>query len=312
MQRRVIAIVFDGFLLLDLAGPLGAFELAGYYVEHGYAVELVSVSGGIIRSSVGVTVETMPFSRGLPVDLLLVPGGPGTGNAAADEALLYLIHQVSSEALRTAGVCSGALVLAAAGILSGKRATTHWEAVGTMQQNYPEIMVDSESIFVEDGNIWTSAGITTGIDLALALIEKDHGFAVAQRVAQGLVVYHRRPGGQRQFSVALELQGPDGRFGPLLEWARERLHERIDVDRLADQCALSPRQFSRTFSKATGLSPAKAIEKLRVDYARSEVMAGQESLELVARRYGFGSAARMRRSFIRVLGHSPQSLRGKN
>lgn len=311
MQKRVVAVIFDGFLLLDLAGPLGVLEVAGYHVQDGYAIELISVSGGAVRSSAGVIVETVPFAAGLPVDLMVVPGGPGTGEAAADESVLALIREVSSHARRSASVCSGAFLLAAAGLLQGRRATTHWGAAETLQRDYPQVTVDSDCIFIEDGNVWTSAGITAGIDLTLALIEKDHGFAIAQQVAQGLVVYHRRPGGQRQFSAALELQGPDGRFGELLDWARERLHERLDVERLAERYGLSPRQFSRAFTGATGLSPGKAIEKIRVDHAHSDVLAGQESLEVVARRYGFGSAARMRRSFIRTLGHPPQSMRRK-
>ncbi len=311
MARRVVAVVFDGFLLLDLAGPVGALEVAGHHVEDGYAIELTSVSGGIVRSSVGVRVETLPFVAGVPVDLLIVPGGPGIMEAAAAASVLALIREVSAHARRSASVCAGAFLLAAAGMLNGKRATTHWGAAETLQRDYPQVTVDSECIFVEDDNVWTSAGITAGIDLALALIERDHGFAVAQQVAQSLVVYHRRPGGQRQFSAALALQGPDGRFGQLLDWARERLHEPLDVDRLAAQCRLSPRQFSRAFAGATGLSPAMAIEKIRVDHARSDVLAGQESLEMVARRYGFGTAARMRRSFIRILGQPPQSMRRK-
>jgi transcriptional regulator GlxA family with amidase domain len=311
MERRVVAVVFDGFLLLDLAGPLGALEVAGHYATDGYAIELISVSGGTIQSSAGVRVETIPFEAGLPVDLMIVPGGPGTGEAAATESVLALIREVSAHARRSASVCSGAFLLAAAGILQGKRATTHWGAAGILRRDYPQVTVDSDCIFIEDGNVWTSAGITAGIDLALALIERDHGFAIAQQVAQGLVVYHRRPGGQRQFSAALELQGPDGRFGELLDWARERLHERLDVERLAERYGLSPRQFSRAFAGATGLSPGKAIEKLRVHHARSAVVTGQESLEVVARRSGFGSAARMRRSFIRILGNPPQSMRRK-
>jgi transcriptional regulator GlxA family with amidase domain len=309
MGRRVVVVVFDGLLLLDVAGPIGALEVAGYYVEDGYAIELTSANGGMVRSSAGVTVETMPFVAGLAVDLMIVPGGPGSTAAAAAEPVLALIREVSSQSRRSASVCSGAFLLAAAGILKGKRATTHWGGVGVLRRDYPEVTVDSDSIFIEDGNVWTSAGITTGIDLALAWVERDHGFAVAQQVAQGLVVYHRRPGGQHQFSAALELQGPDGRFGPLLDWARERLHERLNVERLAGRCGLSPRHFSRAFATATGLSPGKAIEKIRVDRARSDVLAGQESLEIVARRCGFGTATRMRRSFIRILGQPPQSLR---
>lgn len=311
MKRRVVAVVFDGFMLLDLAGPLGALEVAGHYAEPGYALELVSVNGGIVRSSSGIHVETKLFEAEPSIDLMIVPGGFGTETGVTDEPLLALIRQVSALARRSTSVCSGAFLLAAAGLLNGKRATTHWGGAAKLRQDYPAIAVDSDCIFIEDGSVWTSAGITAGIDLALALIERDQGFEVAQRVAQGLVVYHRRRGGQRQFSAALELQSADGRFGELLDWARERLHERLEVDRLAAQCGISPRHFSRAFAAATGLPPAKAIEKIRVDQARSDVVAGQESLEILSRRYGFGSAARMRRSFIRVLGQPPQSLRRK-
>jgi transcriptional regulator GlxA family with amidase domain len=309
MPRRVVAIAYEGFLLLDLAGPLGALEVASYHAPDGYAVELTSVHGGIVHSSAGIGIATVSFTAGVPVDLLIVPGGLGSMEAATDESVLTLIRDVASHARRTASVCSGAFLLAAAGMLDGKKATTHWGGVTKLQRDYPRVAVDGDSIFIEDGNVWTSAGITAGIDLALALIERDHGFAVAQQVAQGLVVYHRRPGGQRQFSAALQLQGPDGRFGALLDWARERLQERLDVERLADQCSLSPRHFSRAFAAATGLSPGRAIEKLRVDHARPDVLRAEESLETVARRYGFGSAARMRRSFVRILGYAPQFLR---
>jgi transcriptional regulator GlxA family with amidase domain len=309
MPRRVVAVVFDGFLLLDLAGPLGAFEVAGAYVEDGYAVELVSVSGGSVRSSGGVTVESRTFEAGEPVDLMIVPGGAGSVRASLDSSLLALVRQLDTLARRSASVCSGAFILAAAGVLKGKRATTHWDAAAKLRRDHPNLKVDSDCIYIEDGKVWTSAGITAGIDMALALIERDLGFAVARRVAQGLVVAHRRAGGQRQFSAALELQGPDGRFGALLEWVRERTHERLDVDRLADFCALSPRHFSRAFTAATGMPPGQAIEQLRVDTARPDVLTGQEALEVIARRHGFVSAARMRRSFIRVLGQTPQALR---
>ena len=309
MTKRVVAIAYDGFLLLDLAGPLGALEVANAFVEQGYAAELVSIRGGTVRSSAGIAVETGKFLRGAPVDLMIVPGGNGTMEAAGNAPLLALVREIGAEALRCASVCSGAFILAAAGLLNGRRATTHWGAATVLQRDYPQVAVDADCIFIEDGNVWTSAGITAGIDLALALIEKDHGFATAQQTAQGLVVYHRRPGGQHQFSAALELQGPDGRFGRLIDWARERLQERLDVERLAEQCGLSPRQFSRAFTRATGFPPGKAVEKLRVDGARSDVTTGEEGLETIARRYGFGTASRMRRSFIRQIGQPPQSLR---
>lgn len=309
MAKRVVAVVFDAFLLLDLAGPLGAFEVANAYVEDGYQIELVSLTGGAVRSSSGITVETFKFVPGVPVDLVIVPGGDGTMEACANAPLLALVRDISTRGRRCASVCSGAFILAAAGLLNGKRATTHWGGAALLQQDYPQVAVDADCIYIEDGSIWTSAGITAGIDLALAMIEKDHGFAIAQQTAQGLVVYHRRPGGQHQFSAALELQGPDSRFGELLDWARERLHERLPVERLAEQCGLSPRHFSRAFVHATGMPPGKAVEKPRVDKARPAVMAGQHSLEIIARRHGFGTAAQMRRSFIRHTGQPPQSLR---
>lgn len=309
MTRRVVALAFDGFLLLDLAGPLGVLETAGYYAAESYAIELVSLGGGVVRASSGIRVETAPFRAGAGVDLLIVPGGEATMEAAAAEPVVDLIRRIAAEARRTASVCSGALLLAAAGLLDGKRATTHWGAAATLRRKHPAVTVDSDCIFVEDGATWTSAGVTAGIDLALALVERDHGFAVARQVAQGMVVHHRRQGGQLQHSAVLDLQGPDGRFGPLLDWAREHLHEPLGIERLADRCGLSPRHFSRAFTAATGVPPARAIEKLRVDRARSEVAAGQIGLEVVARRHGFGSALRMRRAFVRILGQPPQALR---
>lgn len=309
MTRRVVAVLFDGFLLLDLAGPFGALEIAGHYGNPRYTLEVTSVDGRIIRSSSGVPIETKPFIPDGGVDTLLIPGGFGTETGVDDQRLLSLIRDVSVQARRSASVCSGSFLLAAAGLLDGKRATTHWGGVAKLRRDFPRVRVDGDCIFTVDGNVWTSAGITAGIDLALALIEADHGFGIAQKVAQGLVVYHRRPGGQRQFSAALELQGPSGRFGALLDWVREHVDERLSVDRLAAEYGLSPRHFSRAFADATGISPGKAIERLRVDHARSDVVAGEENLEIVARRYGFRTAAQMRRSFTRVLGQPPQALR---
>lgn len=309
MTRRVVALAFDGFLLLDLAGPLGVLETAGHYAADGYAIELVSPLGGIVRASSGIGVDTAPFREGVGIDLLIVPGGEATMEAAGAGPVVDLVRHIAAEARRTASVCSGALLLAAAGLLDGKRVTTHWGAAATLRRNHLAVTVDSDCIFLEDGSIWTSAGVTAGIDLALALVERDHGFAVARQVAQGMVIHHRRQGGQLQHSAALELQGPDGRFGPLLDWVRERLHEPLGIERLAHHCSLSPRHFSRAFTAATGLPPAQAIEKLRVDRARSDVAAGQIGLETVARRHGFGSALRMRRAFLRILGQPPQALR---
>ena len=309
LPKRIVVVVYEDFLLLDLAGPIGAFELVKNFAEYSYQIELCSVKGGPVHSSSGVVIETAPFHFDDPIDLLLVPGGPSAANAARDPELIAKVRQLAKRAVQTASVCTGSFLLAEAGLLSGKRVTTHWGAHDRLSDAYPDVLVDSGCIYMKDGNIWTSGGISAGIDMALALIEQDHGFSVSQQVARSLVVYHRRPGGQSQDSPLLEMHKPSGRFGGLLEWARARLHENLSVDRLADHIGLSSRQFSRAFLAETGVSPAKAIERIRVDSARAAVVMGREGLEVIARRYGFGNAVRMRRAFVRVLGNEPQSER---
>jgi transcriptional regulator GlxA family with amidase domain len=194
-------------------------------------------------------------------------------------------------------------------LLDGRRATTHWGRAAEFARAYPQIRVEPDRIFVRDGNIWTSAGITAGIDLALALVADDLGEAVAKRAAQQLVVHHRRPGGQSQFSALLDLGRPDGRFGGLLAWARERLDEPLPVERLADRAAMSPRNFARAFTAETGATPAKAIERLRLEAARVHVENGSEPIDRVASASGFRDPERMRRAFIRAFGQPPQALR---
>jgi transcriptional regulator GlxA family with amidase domain len=206
-------------------------------------------------------------------------------------------------------VCTGAYLLAAAGLLDGRRATTHWRYAAELARQYPATRVEPDRIFVRDGNVWTSAGITAGIDLALALIAEDLGEAVAKRTAQRLVVYHRRPGGQSQFSALLELGRPDGRFGGLLGWTREHLGEVLPVERLAERAAMSPRHFARAFAAETGMTPAKAIEHLRLEAARSQVEEGCDAIDRVAEMTGFRDPERMRRAFIRAFGQPPQALR---
>jgi transcriptional regulator GlxA family with amidase domain len=223
--------------------------------------------------------------------------------------MLALIRQAAASARRIASVCTGAFLLAAAGLLDGRRVTTHWRRAAALARLYPGIRVEPDRIFVRDGNIWTSAGITAGIDLALALIADDLGEAAAKHTAQQLVVYHRRPGGQSQFSALLELEQPEGRFGALLGWARERLHETMPVERLAERAAMSPRHFARAFTAETGVTPAKAIEHLRLEAARARVEGGPEPIDQIAAQTGFGDPERMRRAFIRAFGQPPQSLR---
>jgi len=314
MTRTVAVVIFPEFQLLDAAGPITAFELAGREITElpgretaapPYRIRVVAPSAGPVASSSGVmlTAEILPPPAG--IDTLLVVGGLGTRNSEADPVLLAWLREAAGAARRVASVCTGAFVLAAAGLLDGKSGTTHWRYAASLARQYPAIRVEPDRIFVRDGKLWTSAGITAGIDLALALIADDLGEAVAKSTAQRLVVYHRRPGGQSQFSALLRLDAPGGRFGPLLGWARERLGEALPVERLA----MSPRNFARAFVAETGMTPAKAIEHLRLGAARAHVEEGAEPIDRVAEATGFGDPERMRRAFIRAFGQPPQALR---
>lgn len=308
-SRRVVLLVYDGFLLLDLSGPLGVLEIAGYTTGADYRFELVAAQPGLVRSSCGVAVEAGRFEASRDIDLLIVPGGPNARQAAGNPQLTKLLRQASSQAVRTASVGSGAFLLGAAGLLDGRRATTHKGEAAELARRFPRAVVEPSSIFTEDRGVWTSGGITSGVDLALALIERDHGFAVAKKVADGILVYYRRSGGQSQTSVPLALQEADERFEPLLEWVRQNLDASLDVETLAARCGLSVRHFTRAFTASTGMSPAKAVEKLRLERARSEIALGQTGLETIARRAGFGNAVRMRRAFNRAYGRSPRASR---
>jgi transcriptional regulator GlxA family with amidase domain len=244
-----------------------------------------------------------------PLDTLIVAGGWGISEASGCTETLAYIRAAATRARRIASVCSGAFVLASAGLLDGRRATTHWSRAAELARAYPQVRVEPDRIFIHDGTIWTSAGITAGIDLALALIAEDVGEPVAKRAAQQLVVYYRRPGGQSQFSALLDADRPDSRFSPVLAWAREHLDEPLPVERLADRAAMSPRHFTRTFVSETGMTPAKAVERLRLEIARERIEGSSEPIEHVAARTGFRDPERMRRAFIRAFGQPPQALR---
>jgi transcriptional regulator GlxA family with amidase domain len=200
-------------------------------------------------------------------------------------------------------------MLAETGLLDGKRATTHWQRTRQFLATYPQVKLEPDQIFVRDGNIWSSAGITAGIDLALAMVAEDHGDEIVEKTARQLVLYHRRSGGQSQFSSLLELKAPTGRFGPLLTWARENLDARLTVENLAERAGMSSRHFTRAFIAETGSTPSKAIERLRIEVARQRVQSSSEAIARVAEVTGFGDPERMRRAFIRAFGQPPQSLR---
>ncbi|MBH9576212.1 GlxA family transcriptional regulator [Inhella proteolytica] len=302
--HRICLLIYPGFQLLDAAGPLSAFEYAGRC----YALRVVARQPGLVPSSAGPAWQAEALPRPSQVDTLLVAGGNGVDAALQDAGLRAWARRVAARGARVASVCSGSLLLAAAGLLDGRRATTHWLRAEQLQREYPTVQVEADSLYVQDGSIWTSAGISAGIDLALALIAADLGEEPARRVARALVVYFRRPGGQSQFSELGRLQGP--RFEALLAWARQRLHEPLPVERLAAQACMSPRHFARAFVQETGLTPAKAVERLRVEAARAALESGTAAqLQTLARDCGLGDSERMKRSFQRVLGVAPAQLR---
>lgn len=308
MRRRIGVLIFPDFQILDAAGPIAAFEIAGRYVPGAYEIALMAVTPGAVASTSGVSMNAGPLeAEGL--DTVMVVGGEGTRPAALCEQTLAWLRPASVQARRTTSVCSGAYVLAQSGLLDGKRATTHWERSKDFARRYPQVRLEPDRIFVRDGQVWTSAGITAGIDLALALIAEDLGESVARATAQQLVVYHRRPGGQSQFSALVEMGGQGGRFAELLDWMRTHIGQALTIERLAEQAAMSPRNFARAFAAQTGMTPAKAVERLRLETARERVEDSADAIDQIAQNVGFGDPERMRRAFIRAFGQPPQALR---
>jgi transcriptional regulator GlxA family with amidase domain len=308
MTRKIAVVIFPDFQILDATGPIAAFEIAGRISPGAYALEVLAAGGGEVASSSGVRMVARPLDEA-PYDTLVVAGGNGSRNFAGLQPTFDWLRRRAASARRTASVCSGAYLLAEAGLLDGKRATTHWSRSDDFARRYPSVRLEPDRIFVRQGEVWTSAGITAGIDLALALIEDDLGGAVAKRTAQQLVVHQRRPGGQSQFSALLDMGGVHGRFAGLMDWIRERLAEPLGVERLADQAAMSPRHFARAFTAETGVTPAKAVERLRLEAARVRVEAGHDPIDRVAEASGFRDPERMRRAFLRAFGQPPQALR---
>jgi transcriptional regulator GlxA family with amidase domain len=309
VRRRVRIVVFPGFELLDLSGPLCAFNLASEAHQASYLVDVISTHGGTVASGSGVPIHTSGASRGKPVDTLIVVGGAADSVIDADADTVALIRKLAPRARRVASVCTGAFLLAAAGLLDGRSATTHWRYAALFQRRFPHVRVDADKIFVRDGRVWTSAGITSGIDLTLALIEDDCGVEMSKAVARDMVVYHRRSGGQSQFSTLLELEPSSDRVRDALNFARDHLHEPLSVERMAAAARISPRQFARLFLKETGDTPARVVERLRAEAALPRIQEGTEPIEIVARKVGFGDKDRMRRAFLRIYGQPPRALR---
>lgn len=306
MTRSVAVVVFPGFQLLDAAGPISAFEIAERHRPGSYDLSVLAPGGGPVASSAGVRMAAEPLGDGA-FDTVVISGGDGTRALEDLGAIVRWLRQARIR--RPTSVCSGAYLLAEAGLLDGRRATTHWSRTDDFARRYPKVKLDADRIFIRDGDVWTSGGITAGIDLALALIEDDQGCEVARRTAQQLVVHQRRPGGQSQFSALVELGGRTGRFAELMDWMRAHLAEPLTVERLAEQAAMSPRNFARAFTAETGTTPAKAVERLRLEAARTAVETSREPIDRVAEAAGFGDPERMRRAFLRAFGQPPQALR---
>jgi transcriptional regulator GlxA family with amidase domain len=313
--RRIAFLIFPDFQILDAAGPIAAFEIAGRVAptqprqSGAYALDVIAAESGLVPSSSGVALPARGFGRPGAIDTLVIAGGDGTRRAMLCPRTRRFVRACAERARRVASVCSGSYVLAAAGLLDDRRATTHWSRTGDFRRRFPAVRLEADRIFVRDGKFWSSAGITAGIDLSLALITEDLGEAVARRVAQQLVVYYQRPGGQSQFSALLEMERPDGRFGALLDHVRANLASPLGVEDLADRVGMSPRHFARAFTAETGTTPAKAVERLRAEAARAALDGGSRSVQEVARACGFGDAERMRRAFRRTWGTTPSSLR---
>jgi transcriptional regulator GlxA family with amidase domain len=302
-------LIFPDFQLLDAAGPISAFEIASRYTGNAPVIRVLAMKPGPVRSSSGVEMMARGLRPSGAITTLIVAGGVGSRGPAICPKTLAFVRGIAKRGVRVASVCSGAYVLAEAGLLDGRRATTHWQRTGHFVRAYPKVKLEADQIYVRDGNIWSSAGISAGIDLALAMIAEDHGEEVAQNTARQLVLYHRRSGGQSQFSSLLELKASIGRFGPLLAWAREHLDAPLTVEDMAEQAGMSSRHFTRAFIAETGTTPSKAVERLRIEVARQRVQSSSEAIERVAETTGFRDPERMRRAFIRAFGQPPQSLR---
>jgi transcriptional regulator GlxA family with amidase domain len=287
--------------------PLSIFEIANSALDkHHYGMHLLSQDGGLVRNSLGLDVMTAPL-RSLEPDTLVI--GAGQGDLATNPVIISFLRNSISSCRRLAAIGAGVFAFAEAGILDGRRATTHWSHVEELRRRFPNIRLEPDRIYIADGPIWTSAGMMAGVDLALEFIERDLGTEVTRLVAKTIVIQQRRAGGQSQQSVLLDLDAKSDRVQNALTFARRKLHEDLSVERLAEAARLSPRQFSRVFRAETGQSPAKAIERLRLEVARLTLEQGRLPVATVAEVTGFGDRERMRRAFLRVLGQTPQAVR---
>jgi transcriptional regulator GlxA family with amidase domain len=313
-MRRVVIVAFDDAQSLDISGPAEAFSIATRFFKGDYAIELVTPDGEPARCTSGLSLNadrSIDEVRGA-IDTLVIAGGVGTDAVVGDERVIAWVRGAAKRARRVASVCTGAFVLAEAGLLDDRRATTHWADCARLAERYPQVAVESDPIYVRDGNVSTSAGVTAGMDLALALIEEDHGPEIALKTARALVLFVRRPGGQSQFSAQLTA-GP-ARREPLRDvQAHIAEHPAADlsVPALAARAYMSERNFARAFRAETGMTPAAYVEAARVERARRELETTDLPVQAVAARCGFGTVETMRRAFARRLGVNPAAYRDR-
>ncbi|MBI9073960.1 MAG: DJ-1/PfpI family protein [Desulfatibacillum sp.] len=317
MTNIIEIILFPDALGLDIFGPVEVFHTASSLLEHtraktgAYTFRFVAAQKGPVRLSSGAElIAHATLDEPSQADIILVPGGGGAKSASTDSVLVEQIRNRAKHVKRILSVCNGAFLLAAAGLLDGKRAATHWMAAEDLATRFPKVKVEPDAIFIQDGNIYTSAGVTAGIDLALAIVEEDHGVSVALEVSRLLVLYLKRPGTQSQFSVPLRAQEAAGeRFSSLHTWLTDNLDADISVEDMAAYSSMSERNFARVFKMQTGMTPGKYLETLRLDRAREIMVSGGESLEGIAQASGFGREERLRRAFYRRFGVTPSQYR---
>ena len=318
--RRVVILIYPGVTLLDAAGPAQVFSTANKQEARApdappYALRLASPSGGEIPSDSGVTLGTLSLAEAAaePIDTLIVSGGIGVFDLFEERQVIDWIRTQNRRCRRLASTCMGAFLTAEAGLVDGETVTTHWNHIEDLRRRYPKIDVQCDPLFVRSGRLWSSAGVTAGIDLALAMVEEDHGHEVAMQVARSLVVFVKRPGGQSQFSNVLIAQQADGDggFSELHAWIAGHLASDLKVETLARRAGMSPRSFARHYKARTGSTPAKAIEMIRVETAKRLLEQGGSSLARIALQTGLGDEQRLRRAFVRHVGVSPSDYRRK-
>ncbi|MDK2375050.1 GlxA family transcriptional regulator [Serratia fonticola] len=304
-------ILFDDINILDFSGPLQVFSSANKFIGYEYyIVKVISNTNGWVTTNSGVKLQTFPLSEmDTTVDTLIICGGSGVREASEDKELISWVQHQAEYARRIVSICSGAFILAKSGILDGRRATTHWSACVELSKKYPSVKLDEDSIYVNDGHIWTSAGVTAGIDLCLALVETDTEHKISLSIAKDLVLFLRRQGGQRQFSDSLSISGSGDKISKLYDWIIDNLSSHITLGSLSEAAVISERSLSRLCHESTGLSPLKMVNKIRMEIAKSYLESSDMPLKLIAASCGFKSESNLRKSFMKIFSITPTQYR---